>query len=73
MNHSTDRNHGKARNAFFRTASMSQQEVADVLGVTRQRVLQIEQQALSKIKKAIQSEARSAGKTVDEWLFEARA
>lgn len=50
-------------------AVMSYSEVAEIMGISRSRVMQIEIRALVKIRRAIQCEAAAAGETVGEWLF----
>ena len=42
---------------------LTQQQIADLLGLTRARVMQIEQKALKKLKKALEKEGRASGAT----------
>ena len=42
---------------------LTQQQIADLLGLTRARVMQIEQKALKKMKKALEKEGRASGAT----------
>ncbi len=46
----------------------TQLEVAQLLGISRTRVYQIEHRALRKIRAAFAAEARTAGLSVPEWL-----
>jgi predicted XRE-type DNA-binding protein len=49
---------------------LSQYEVAKLLGITRSRVSQLEQQALCKIKTALLRQATAAGQNVRDYLFD---
>jgi hypothetical protein len=48
---------------------LSQYEVADLMGITRTRVHQIEKRALKKLRAAIEAEAVAAGISVEEWFL----
>jgi DNA-directed RNA polymerase sigma subunit (sigma70/sigma32) len=53
-----------------RAERQTQQELAQLFGVSRARIYQIERSALAKLRRAIVSEARRAGMTVETWLGE---
>lgn len=51
------------------TANASLAEIGRTFGVSLQSVQKVEQRALRKIRKAIESEAERAGVSPQEWLF----
>ena len=48
---------------------LRQHEIAEALGVSRQRIQHLEYRALRKLRAAIKAEAELAGVSVREWLF----
>lgn len=48
---------------------MTEQEIADMWGVSRTAVWMIKRKALAKLKKGIEQEAKSAGVSVRSWLY----
>jgi len=50
-------------------ALMTQHQIAELWGVGKCRVGQIENRALHKLKKAIEYEAAKAGVSVRDWLY----
>ena len=59
----------QASNAQDGLAAMSQGDVAEIFGVSRVRIHQIEKDALKKIRAAIEREAATDGLSVRGWLF----
>lgn len=54
----------------YRTAgTLGHLDIAQMLGISRARVSQIEYRALAKMKVAIEREASRAGVSVYEWLY----
>mgnify|MGYP000080998920 CR=1 FL=1 len=47
----------------------TQKDIAEMWGLTRARIYQLENRALYKIKQAIAAEAAAVGVTVREWLY----
>lgn len=47
-----------------------QREVAQKLGISRRQVMKLEKSAFTKMREAFEEEARQAGKSVLEWVFE---
>lgn len=52
----------------FPVPGLSQYQVAELIGVSRQRVFELEHRALRKIRAAIEAEAAAAGVSPLEWL-----
>lgn len=50
--------------------TLTQDELAEVKGISRRMVQKIESRALKKVKAAIEREAAEAGLSVRDWLFE---
>lgn len=48
---------------------LSQEEVAERLGLTRERIGQIERLAIRKLRVALEDEAHAHGKTPRQWFF----
>lgn len=57
----------KNRNNFH--CLLTQQQVADIYGVSRAAIYNVEQRALGKLRAALSREARHRGMTVRQWLF----
>lgn len=50
------------------TRHLTQVECAELFGVHRSRIQQLELRALRKMRAAIEAEAQAAGVTISEWL-----
>ncbi len=51
------------------TRALTQTEVGELLGVTRNRISQIELRAIAKIREFVKAEAAAQGMSVRDWLF----